>query len=110
MRMKSVLSGSVERKEDFKREPTVDDKGFGGSIQNRCHHKKKKENMMSDFLTEERLAEMLSMKKSTLARLRREQNVPHIRIGKLIRYSRDEVEEWLKQQYTDYQKGGDYNE
>lgn len=50
---------------------------------------------MSELLTEERLAEMFSMKKSTLARLRRQQNVPHIRIGKLIRYSRDEVEEWL---------------
>ena len=52
--------------------------------------------MMCQVMTEKQLCDILNMKPSTIARLRREEGLPHIRVGKLIRYSYTDVQEWLK--------------
>ena len=52
--------------------------------------------MDSRIITEQEVCDILNMKPSTIARLRREEGLPHIRVGKLIRYSYTDVQEWLK--------------
>jgi len=61
--------------------------------------------MGEKFISEKELSEWLNMKLSTIGRLRREKNIPHIRVGKLIRYPVSEIEDWLEQYHIDKTKG-----
>lgn len=65
---------------------------------------------MERFVDEAEVAEMLNMKRSTVARLRRQENLPHVRIGKTIRYALDDVEKWFKQYAVNKQTEGLENE
>jgi hypothetical protein len=54
---------------------------------------------MSEFLTEQELAERLKMRVSTLRTSRSRQTaetIPYLKIGSLVRYDWDEVQAWLK--------------
>jgi hypothetical protein len=56
---------------------------------------------MSEYLTEQELAERLKLKPSTLrtGRSRRTKGtIPYIRIGNLVRYDWDVVQAWLRSQ------------
>ena len=61
--------------------------------------------MEEQFISEKELSEWLNMKSSTIGRLRREKHIPHIRVGKLIRYPVSEITDWLKKYHIDNNKG-----
>ena len=48
------------------------------------------------LLTAEQLAERLQISRSTLSRLR-SQGLPYVSIGKLVRFSQTQINEWLQQ-------------
>lgn len=50
---------------------------------------------MKKMLTESEVSEWLSVSKSTLCKLRENKEIPHMIIGGCIRYSEDELKEWL---------------
>lgn len=49
----------------------------------------------SKLMTVEELADKLSMKKSTLYQWTHEGFIPHIKMGKLLRFRWSDVERWL---------------
>lgn len=51
---------------------------------------------MSLLLNAKQTAERLNINVYTLYSLSRRKQIPTIRIGKLVRYDRDEVEKWLE--------------
>lgn len=51
---------------------------------------------MDDYLTEDELAKQLKVSRSFLWALRTKQGLPHIRIGRTVRYEPQAVTEWLK--------------
>ena len=53
--------------------------------------------MTTHLYSEKTIAELLNVKPSTIGRLRREEGMPHVRIGKLIRFDLDQVLGWLDQ-------------
>lgn len=50
---------------------------------------------MKKMLTEAEVAEWLSVSKSTLHKLRENNEIPYLTVGSCIRYSEDEIKEWL---------------
>ena len=49
---------------------------------------------MSEFITVEEVAELLSIKRSTIySKIR---TIPHYRIGRLVRFKKSEIEHWLE--------------
>jgi excisionase family DNA binding protein len=52
--------------------------------------------METGFLKIEELAEYLNIKVKTLYAMTASTDIPHYRIGKLIRFSKEEIDEWLK--------------
>lgn len=51
--------------------------------------------MKSEFFTESELAEMLSISKSTLHKLREEGDIPYQKMGSCIRYSKADIDAWI---------------
>lgn len=51
---------------------------------------------MKEFLTIDELSEYLNLKRSTLYSLVESGELPHYRIGRLIRFRRDDVESWME--------------
>lgn len=51
---------------------------------------------MKKMLTEAEVAEWLSVSKSTLHMLRESKEIPYMKVGSCIRYSEDEIKEWLE--------------
>lgn len=51
---------------------------------------------MKEFLTIDEVSEYLNLKKSTLYSLVGTGELPHYRIGRLIRFKRDDVETWME--------------
>jgi len=52
--------------------------------------------MNSDYLTIDQLSQYLNVKKSTLYFQVESGELPHYRIGRLIRFRKDEVDAWMK--------------
>ena len=52
--------------------------------------------MEKEFLTIDELSEYLSMKRSTLYSLVESGELPHYRIGRLIRFKQDDVNQWME--------------
>jgi excisionase family DNA binding protein len=50
---------------------------------------------MKKLLSEAEVAEWLSVSKSTLYKLRESKEIPYITVGTCIRYSEDEIIEWI---------------
>lgn len=51
--------------------------------------------MKNEFITESELAEMLSISKSTLHKLREEGDIPFQLIGSCIRYNKVDIDAWI---------------
>ena len=51
--------------------------------------------MKNEFITEAELAEMLSISKSTLHKLREEGDIPFQLIGSCIRYNKVDIDAWI---------------
>jgi excisionase family DNA binding protein len=52
---------------------------------------------LDDLLTLDQLSQLLQVRKSWVYRQVREQAIPHVHLGKYLRFSRTEVERWLAQ-------------
>lgn len=52
-------------------------------------------------------AEMLSISKPTLERWVRDRKIPFVKAGKLVRFRRDSLNEWLREQETRCATSGD---
>jgi excisionase family DNA binding protein len=52
--------------------------------------------MAKDFFSINELAENLNIKKSTLYSIVRNGDLPHYRIGRIIRFKRTDIESWLE--------------
>jgi excisionase family DNA binding protein len=52
---------------------------------------------LDDLLTLDQLSQLLQVRKSWIYRQVREQAIPHVHLGKYLRFSRAEVERWLAQ-------------
>lgn len=48
------------------------------------------------FLNAKEVAKMLCCNKETVYRMVRADQIPHFRIGAMIRFSMDEIENWIK--------------
>ena len=53
---------------------------------------------LDDLLTLDQLSQLLQVRKSWVYRQVREQAIPHVHLGKYLRFSRAEVQRWLAQQ------------
>ena len=54
---------------------------------------------MSDLLTETEAAQVLGMKPQSLSVWRlHKKNLPFVKIGRLVRYRREDIEAWLERQ------------
>lgn len=53
--------------------------------------------MNKTLITEAELAEMLSISKSTLHKLRESGDIPYQMIGSCIRYSQEDIDVWMKE-------------
>jgi excisionase family DNA binding protein len=53
---------------------------------------------MEEYLTLDELAAWLKLSKSNVRRLAAERTLPGVKIGRLWRFARGEVEAWLKEQ------------
>lgn len=51
--------------------------------------------------TVEELAEILRCERQVVYRLVREGSVPHMRVGRLIRFEADAIARWIEQESTD---------
>lgn len=51
--------------------------------------------MGTEILKPEEVAELLAVNKETIYRLARKDEIPHFHIGKLLRFSKDQIEDWL---------------
>ena len=51
--------------------------------------------MLEKLLTEREVAGLLNLKPSAIGRLRRENKLPHVRVGRLIRYPASQLAGWL---------------
>ena len=51
--------------------------------------------MLEEMLTEREVAGLLGLKPSTIGRLRRQNELPHVRVGRLIRYPASQLAGWL---------------
>lgn len=52
--------------------------------------------MKREFITESELAEILSISKSTLHKLREEGDIPYQLIGSCIRYNKLDIDAWIQ--------------
>ena len=52
---------------------------------------------LEELLTPEELCDFLSVKMSWIYRQVREGNIPHFHLGKYLRFSRPEIENWVAQ-------------
>ena len=48
------------------------------------------------LLTPEQLAEFLQLKKSTIYYLTKQKKIPHLKIGRAVRFDAAEIEAWVK--------------
>ena len=53
--------------------------------------------MTNDILTEPEACELLRLSRSTLHRLRDQDGLPFLQVGRSVRYSRQQIETWLQQ-------------
>ena len=53
--------------------------------------------MRDDFMTERELCHLLKVSRSSLFNLRAKHALPFSKLGGSIRYSRDSVDQWMKQ-------------
>lgn len=60
--------------------------------------------LMENLLTAEGVAHLLGIKKKTVYDWVREKKIPHLRLGRQIRFRRDELENWLHQKGASYGK------
>jgi len=61
--------------------------------------------MEKEFLTIEELSKFLSIKKSTLYRIVENGELPHFKIGRLLRFRSSELDGWLESHKQEYGKG-----
>lgn len=54
--------------------------------------------MEKDFLTVRELSDYLNLKRSTLYSLAESGQIPHYRIGRLLRFRKEEIDSWLEGQ------------
>lgn len=59
---------------------------------------------MDDLVGSKRAAEILSVSKQTIAALCQRRQLPHYKIGKLLKFSRTELLEWLAAQHVDIEE------
>ena len=52
--------------------------------------------MTDQYWTETEIGRIFKLSRSTMNRLRSEENLPHHKIGRTIRYRFDEIEQWLE--------------
>ncbi len=52
--------------------------------------------MAEELLTVDQMAELLQVKKSTLYSWTHQGWIPHVKVGRLVRFRREAVEAWLK--------------
>ena len=52
--------------------------------------------MPDDFLTIDDVADLLKVRKSTLYSWTHQNQIPHLKVGRLVRFRRDAIEAWLK--------------
>ena len=53
-------------------------------------------NGMSRLLTPEQVADLLGVKKSTIYQWTHQQFIPHIKLGRNVRFDQDQVIEWTR--------------
>ena len=56
----------------------------------------KKEGNKTGLLTPEQVAEMLQIKLSTLYSWTHQRKIPHLKVGRLVRFSQSDLEKWLQ--------------
>ena len=56
----------------------------------------KEEINKTGLLTPEQVAEMLQVKVSTLYSWTHQRKIPHLKVGRLVRFSRKDLEQWLQ--------------
>lgn len=61
----------------------------------------------SILITEAEAAKMLNLSERMLGRLRNQNAIPYVSIGRAIRYRRDALEQWAIQQERPAAEGGD---
>lgn len=49
-----------------------------------------------ELLTPEQVAEMLQVKLSTLYSWTHQRRIPHLKVGRLVRFTQSDLEEWLQ--------------
>ncbi|EHN6916832.1 TPA: helix-turn-helix domain-containing protein [Campylobacter jejuni] len=52
--------------------------------------------MIKEYMSEKDLSKFLNISLTSLWRLRKENKIPYIRIGKTIRYEKNAIIKWLK--------------
>ena len=65
--------------------------------------------MSEELITESELAEWLRISKSTLHKLRSDGLLPFQKIGDSIRYSRKDIDDWLRHRKFNKQQGEEEN-
>ena len=58
----------------------------------------KKEGNSAGLLTPEQVAEMLQVKLNTLYSWTHQRKIPHLKVGRLVRFSRRDLEQWIERQ------------
>ncbi len=61
--------------------------------------------MQDELLTERDLCSFLRVSRSTIVKLRAEDNLPFFRVGDSIRYVKKDVEDWLVKQQAQTKEG-----
>lgn len=56
---------------------------------------------MTDYLTIEELCDRLKLKKSYIYDLTFTKKIPHIKVGRHLRFKWDEIEKWLEENSID---------
>ena len=71
---------------------------YSGAIKDHFLYEKTRVTLMNQFLTVEQLAEFLNCKESTIYSWVSKGAVPCYKIGRLVRFRLEDIEEWLRTQ------------
>jgi excisionase family DNA binding protein len=61
--------------------------------------------MSGQLLTAEQVAEMFAVKVSWVREQTRKGRIPHLKLGRYVRYRREAIEEWIRDNETGKQNG-----
>ena len=59
---------------------------------------------MNKLLTPEEIAELLGVKLSTIYSWTHQKTIPYVKIGRLLRFRKKVIDEWIESRSTDHSK------